>query len=154
MFGYYLIQCNKDVSVDEKFYNGYFPSTVMPEVYDSVAKWEFTHALDFPREKPHRVVLKASGCFSQEKILTMAQSETLLAILNDSANYQWGELGTPEVHYILLCYNPDGDCIGRTNIDLDGMAYSEPYLGRMKWGSLRNMQTVRELIYDIVNSTK
>jgi hypothetical protein len=38
--------------------------------------------------------------------------EQLLTILNDSTNYRWGELGTPEVHYYFTFHDHNDNIIG------------------------------------------
>ncbi|GAA0892747.1 hypothetical protein GCM10009122_24260 [Fulvivirga kasyanovii] len=70
----------------------------------------------------------------------------LLKFLNDSTSYQWGELGTPEIHYYLTYFDQGDNCIGLTTIDMEGMAYSYPMIARMKWGKLKEMDLIDKLI--------
>jgi hypothetical protein len=149
LYDFYKFKVLKTDTVDDAFYYGYFPNTVLPEAYDSICKFELNNRLDFPRIKPDKAILHSNNYLTPKKELTKVQIETILGILNDSSNYRWGELGTPEIHYFFTFHNLKGQCIGRTTIDLEGMAYSEPSLARMKWGGLKTMSEIEKLISEI-----
>jgi hypothetical protein len=149
LYDFHKFKTQKKDTVDDVFYYGYFPDTVLPETYDSMCKFEINNRLDFPRIKPDKVILHSNNYLTPKRELTQVQVETLLKILNDSSNYRWGELGTPEIHYFFTFLNLKGQCIGITTIDLEGMAYSEPSIARMKWGGLKTMNEVEKLINEI-----
>lgn len=73
-------------------------------------------------------------------------------LLNDSASYDWGELGTPEVHYYFTFHDKADKCIGVTTIDLLGQAYSCPPTARMKWGYLNKMGRVKGIMKRVSNN--
>jgi hypothetical protein len=70
----------------------------------------------------------------------------LLLILNDSTNYDWGELGTPYFDKYLIFYNSKDECIGLTEVSYDGQTYSHPSLIRMKWGLNNKINEIMEII--------
>ncbi len=139
-----------DFDIDEKFYESYFPETVMPEKYKSTVKFENESGKTFPRTIPKKIVLYSNNSFFNNKYkLDNDKSKQLLKILNDSASYEWGELGTPEVHYYFKYFDGNNNLIGYTTIDQKGMTYSQPYLGKMKWCGLRKINELNSLINEI-----
>ncbi|KOS06178.1 hypothetical protein AM493_09145 [Flavobacterium akiainvivens] len=91
-------------------------------------------------------LLHSQNYFSPGKRLAATQMEELLTLLNDSASYDWGELGTPEVHYYFTFHDNADKCIGVTTIDLLGQTYSYPPTAHMKWGLLNKMDRVKQII--------
>lgn len=139
-----------DFFIDEKFYENYSPETVMPENYKSIVKFENENGKTFPRTIPKKIILYSNYGFLKSKYeLDKDESKQLLKILNDSASYQWGELGTPEVHYYFKYLDDNNNLIGFTTIDQEGMAYSKPYLGKMKWCGMRKINEINSLINEI-----
>ncbi len=139
-----------ELDINEIFYFGYLPTTADPKNYDFLVENEDKNGYSFPRHEPKKVILFSNfNYWKSEYILTNEQSEKLLKILNDSNSYRWGELGTPEVHYYLKYYNDKNELIGFTKIDQEGMAYSEPYLTKMKWCGLKNIDEINKLISEI-----
>jgi hypothetical protein len=129
--------------------NNYTIETPQPETYDSLCRTEYNKGINFPVKKTAYATLHSIGFFGVANELSPKQMEQLLTILNDSTNYRWGELGTPEVHYYFTFHDHNDNIIGLTTIDVEGMAYSYPSLYRMKWGSLYKMDEVVKLIQDI-----
>lgn len=140
------------IDIDDKFYNNYHSTTVTKEEYENKCKFEDENQITFPRTNPYEVFLHSNRFLSSKKKLNQEQTQVLLTILNDSASYVWGEFGTPETHYYFTFVNSENEIIGVTTIDLIGMAYSEPYIGKMKWGQLANKEQLHNLIYDIENN--
>lgn len=78
-----------------------------------------------------------SNNFSFEKEeLNQTKTKDLLTILNDSANYTWFELGTPEYTKTIVYLDSDKNEIGYTQWEPNGEADSYPYRSLMKWGGL------------------
>lgn len=139
-----------ELDIEEKFYLGYSPSNADPKNYTFLVKNEDKNGYNFPRYEPKKTMLFSNNNYwKSEYILTSEQSKILLKILNDSNSYRWGELGTPEVHYYFKYYNDENEMIGYTKIDQEGMAYSEPYLTKMKWCGLKNIDEINKLISKI-----
>ena len=139
-----------ELDINEKFYFGYSPTTADPKNYNFLVEKEDKNEYRFPRNEPNKVILFSNyNYWKSEYILTDEQSRKLLKILNDSTSYRWGELGTPEVHYYFKYYNDKNELIGFTKIDQEGMAYSEPYLTKMKWCGLKNIDELNKLIRTI-----
>lgn len=141
-----------DIEVDNKFYNNYFPKTANPKIYKSLSFYENEKKLTFPRTYPKKVILYSNYSFLKSKQeLSKDEVETLFKILNDSTKYLWGELGTPEVHYYFKFFDERNNLIGVTKIDQEGMAYSEPYLAKMKWCGIKKIEEINNLIQKIEN---
>lgn len=139
-----------EYDIENKFYKNYFPESVNPKHYDSVASYENENNLNFPRNKPQRVILYSNYNLLKNKYeLNKEEGAKLLKILNDSTKYGWGELGTPEVHYYFKYFDENNNLIGITKIDQEGMAYSEPYLAKMKWCRIKNISEINNLIKEI-----
>ncbi|MBK6348178.1 MAG: hypothetical protein IPF68_19995 [Bacteroidales bacterium] len=128
--------------------NGYFAETPMIKEYDSLCKTEDEKGIFFPNKRVTYAKLTQNDFWKKSEILKGHELTELLEFLNDSSSYQWGELGTPEIHYYLTYFDQNDHCIGLTTIDLEGMAYSYPMTARMKWGMLKEMKLIDELIFE------
>ncbi|AFR34853.1 hypothetical protein [Riemerella anatipestifer] len=136
--------------IENKFYRNYFPEIANPKTYSSLVEIENSKKITFPRWKPKKIVLYSNHNLLKNKYeLKPEESFRLLKILNDSTKYEWGELGTLEVHYYFKYFDENNNLIGITKIDEEGMAYSEPYLIKMKWCRLKNINEVNDLIREI-----
>ena len=60
-------------------------------------------------------------------------------MLNDSASYEWGEVGTFIHDKIILFYDKSGKIIGMTEMDDGFQTYSVPSTKTMKWGTLSKL---------------
>jgi len=130
--------------------NSYSYSSLTPSKneYDSLCKIENEKGLFFPLKEVEFAKLTKNDLWKKSKIIRGEELTELLEFLNDSTNYAWGELGTPEIHYYLTYYNKNDNCVGLTTIDLEGMAYSYPSIARMKWGLLKEMKLIDKLIFE------
>ena len=126
--------------------NGYFAETPLPNEYDSLCKIENEKGIFFPSRKVKYAKLTKNNFWKKPEIINGKELTELLEFLNDSTSYQWGELGTPEIHYYLTYFDQNDNCVGLTTIDLEGMAYSYPMIARMKWGLLKEMKLIDKLI--------
>ena len=72
----------------------------------------------------------------ERKRIDLSTTNIILDILNDSANYEWGEFGTPEYSSELIYYDKNDVPLGYSAIDLLGEFDSYPYRSLMKWGKL------------------
>lgn len=138
-----------NIAIKDEFYENYQIEVSMPEDYNEKCDFEDRNNITFPRTKPDKIFLHSNGLIKRKKKLNQKQTEELLTILNDSASYVWGEFGTPETHYYFIFLNVENEIIGVTKVDLIGMAYSEPYIAKMKWGQLGKKEKLHKLIYDI-----
>lgn len=78
----------------------------------------------------------------------LIETERILKILNDSKNYDWGEIGTAYYDKILVFYDENQNEIGYVNISLDGEIDIFPNLALTKWGLLSD-KGFRELVIAI-----
>ncbi|MEM6687622.1 MAG: hypothetical protein AAF617_17725, partial [Bacteroidota bacterium] len=106
----------------------YSVETPWPKAYDSLCKIEDEKGIYFPTKKVEYAHLTKNNFWKTTERLKTDELKTLLTILNDSASYDWGELGTPEIHYYITFYDQNDNCIALTTIDLEGMAYSHPMI--------------------------
>ncbi|MFA7444785.1 MAG: hypothetical protein WCY89_02480 [Flavobacteriaceae bacterium] len=142
-----------NITIKDEFYESYQTDVSMREDYKEKCDFENKNAITFPRTKPDKVFLHSNGLIKYKRRLDQNHVDELLTILNDSANYVWGEFGTPEFQYYFTFVNAENKIIGITKIDLIGMAYSEPYIAKMKWGQLDKMEKLHNLIYDIEDNS-
>ncbi len=126
--------------------NSYFAETPLESQYDSLCKMENETGIFFPGKGVKYAKLTKNNFWKKSEIVKGKELTELLEFLNDSASYQWGELGTPEIHYYLTYFDQNDNCIGLTTIDSEGMAYSYPMIARMKWGMLKEMKLIDKLI--------
>ncbi|MCD1118456.1 hypothetical protein [Chryseobacterium turcicum] len=139
-----------DFEIEKIFYKNYFPEPANTKTYASSLIYENENSLTFPRNKPQKIILYSNHNWLKNKYeLNDDESSKLLKILNDSTKYRWGELGTPEVHYYFKYFDEKNNLIGITKIDQEGMAYSEPYLAKMKWCEIKNINEINNLIKEI-----
>ncbi len=64
------------------------------------------------------------------------ETERILKIINDSASFDWGEIGTPYYDKIIVFFDKNKNEIGYVNISLDGEIDVFPNLAHTKWGLL------------------
>jgi hypothetical protein len=84
--------------------------------------------------------------FDREAI-KRSETDKLLEIFNDSSSYQWGEYTTPEYDKTVVFYGDSGGEFGYLLLDTEGGATrAYPYRSVMKWGVLRNLQEVLNLL--------
>ena len=77
-----------------------------------------------------------------------SETARILKILNDSKNYDWGEIGTPYYDKILVFYDENQNEVGYVNISLDREIEIFPNLALTKWGLLSD-KGFRELVIAI-----
>jgi len=126
-------KCKKQI--DKKFPSVEIP---FPENYDSLCMQETANNISFPRVKPSYAVLHFDKFYKSDIRLTFEQMNDIILILNDTANYRWGELGTPYFDRVITFHDNEGNCIGITYFDFDGQTYSYPFNAKMKWGGMKN----------------
>lgn len=148
----YKFEAFPNITIEDKFYESYQTEVAMREDYKEKCDFENRNSITFPRTKPDKVFLHSNGLIKHKNKLNKKQVNELLTILNDSTNYVWGEIGTPEVHYYFTFHNSKDEIIGVSKIDLEGMIYSEPYIAKMKWGRFDKMRKIHNLINDIKNN--
>jgi hypothetical protein len=120
------------------------------ENYASEYSAEVTRNMNFPPGQVHKAV-SSKGFFSLDKTLSHSETNTLLHILNDTASYRWGEIGTFIADRHIVFYDSAHNPIGITLLEEEGgsQSYSYPYLKRMKWCQLTReaMDKVNELAF-------
>lgn len=92
--------------------NNYRVETPSLENYDSLCNLE--KDIFFPSRNVKYAKLTKNNFWKQSKTIKGKDLKELLQVLNDSASYEWGELGTPEIHYYISYYNEDNKCVGVT----------------------------------------
>ncbi len=122
------------------------------ETYEHDCRIEFKNNVKFPIDKPYYAKLHFARFLKPTKNLNKSQTETILKILNDTASYVWGELGTPYFDSHFTFHDKDGNCIGYTAFSFDGQTYSTPSLAKMKWGFLTDK--ARVILMETINLDK
>ena len=97
---------------------------------------EFKQGIQFPLDKPVSAKLHFDQWIKPPKTLDANQAAIVLGILNDTASYKWGEIGTPHFDRHFSFHDKDGHCIGYTDFSFEGQTYATPHLAKMKWGML------------------
>jgi hypothetical protein len=126
--------CNIDAGLFKEVYEQ--GEAAEKEVYAKQYEDELKHNLTFPLGEVDKVVV-TKGYFSLDHTVKKEHVSQLIKLLNDTASYVWGEVGTFLPGKKLVFYDAANKPLGITNIDEDGtFTYSYPYLRRMKWGTL------------------
>jgi len=109
----------------------------LKELYEKQCQIELKVQLIFPLGKVSKAVV-SKGYFGFDKMLSLSNTNKLLRIINDSASYEWGEVGTFIWDNEIIFYDLYGNRIGLVMIEEEGgkQIESYPYLKRTKWGSL------------------
>lgn len=141
---YFYPNLNKYTSVIDKNFN--YDEYSDPKTFTTDVKNEIDKGVKFPLENPEYVIVKSDKFWKPSRRLSNKKMKELLLILNDSTNYDWGELGTPYFDKYLIFYNSKDECIGLTEVSYDGQTYSHPSLIRMKWGLNNKINEIMEII--------
>jgi hypothetical protein len=107
------------------------------ENYSTQCQAEFDSNLLFPLGQVSKAVF-CKGFFSFDRTLSTDKTKRLIEILNDTASYVWGEVGTFIPDRAIVFYDKEGKPLGITELEEEGgrQSYSFPYLRRTKWGAL------------------
>lgn len=107
------------------------------ENYAAQCQAEFDSSVLFPIGQVSKAVF-CKGFFSLDKSLDADKTKRLVEILNDTASYAWGEVGTFLPDRAIVFYDKDNKPLGITELEEERglQSYSYPYLRRMKWGAL------------------
>ena len=106
------------------------------ESYVNDCSIEFKKRIQFAIDKPAFAKLHYIKATKPSRELSALQTDKVLAILNDTASYIWGEIGTPYYDCYFTFHDREGNCIGYTDFSFEGQTYSLPNLAKMKWGML------------------
>ena len=148
-FAFVTLNCCDDCKIEiKKRYKYDKTSTV--ENYFADCSLEFNKGIQFPLDKPVSAKIHFDRLTKPAEDLDIKQTETILKILNDTASYVWGEIGTPQFDRHFTFHDKEGNCIGYTDFSFDGQTYSTPSLAKMKWGMLTNK--ARETLMVTINS--
>ena len=91
--------------------------------------------------------------FNEKKYLLDEEFiEQFRAIVSDSSNFRWGELGTQHTCYIIEFLDSSDKLINRASITCGGMVSLEPSFGVTKWG-LMNHET-DSILFNLINKYK
>ena len=129
-----------------------YDKTSSIESYVDDCTLEFKNGIRFPLDEPVYAKIHFDKLTKPSKTLDSKQTETILRILNDTASYVWGEIGTPHFDRHFTFHDKAGYCIGYTDFSFDGQTYSTPSLAKMKWGMLTDK--ARETLMVTINSDK
>ncbi len=150
-FAFVTLNCCDDCKTEiKKRYK--YDKTSSIESYVDDCSLEFKNGIQFPLDKPVAAKLHFDKLTKLPKTLDIKQTETILKILNDTASYVWGEIGTPYFDRYFTFHDKHGNCIGYTDFSFDGQTYSTPSLAKMKWGMLTDK--ARETLMVTINSDK
>ncbi len=129
-----------------------YDKTSSIDSYSDDCALEFKKGIQFPLDRPVSAKLHFNKLTKLPKNLDSKQTEIILRILNDTASYVWGEIGTPYFDRYFTFHDKKGNCIGYTKFSFDGQTYSTPSLAKMKWGMLTDKS--RKALMVTVNSEK
>ena len=129
-----------------------YDKTSSIENYIEDCALEFKNGIQFPIDKPVIAKMHFDKLTKATKTLDSKQTEIILKILNDTASYVWGEIGTTHFDRHFTFYDKAGYCIGYTDFSFDGQTYSTPSLAKMKWGMLTDK--AREILMATFNSDR
>lgn len=76
------------------------------------------------------------------------ETQRILKIINDSTNFDWGEIGTPYYDKIIVFFDKNKNEIGYINVSFDGQIDVFPNLTHTKWGLLSD-KGFKELVIAI-----
>ncbi len=106
------------------------------ELYKQQCESEIKAHLEFPLGKVDKIIV-TNGFFSIDHTVEKKNIPLVLKLLNDTASYVWGEVGTFIPGKKIIFYDSRNNPVGITHIDKEEVfTYSHPYLCRMKWGTL------------------
>lgn len=130
----YLTHPSKDI-VSKHIY--VFGDVATQQNYTKECEKEIKSKMNFPLAHVTKAVLD-NGFFSFDKSFSEAETVKILALLNDSASYAWGEVGTFISDRRIVFYDEHHQIIAYTELEQDNgkQTYSYPYLKRFKWGNL------------------
>ena len=130
----YFLTIKPKKQINKKFSSVKTPSS---ENYDFLCMQETASNITFPRISPSYAVLHFDKFYKADIRLTFEQMNDIIVVLNDTANYCWGELGTPYFDRVITFHDNKGYCIGITYFDFGGQTYSYPLNAKMKWGGMK-----------------
>jgi hypothetical protein len=81
------------------------------------------------------VMYNRSFPFSNHKF-DQIETERILKIINDSASFDWGEIGTPYYDKIIVFFDDAKKECGYLDVSLDGQIIVFPNIAVTKWGFL------------------
>ena len=118
-----------------------------PSTYVKDCKLEDERKFTFPMTKPAYAILYKDKLFSTTRKLSTGNLNTLVRLLNDTTNYKWGEIGTPEYDRYVVMYNSNDKCVGLLHISYDGTVQADPYIKKMKWGMVNEkaLEKIKEI---------
>ena len=124
-----------------------------PDMYKADVRKEEKSHIRFPLRPPAYAVVEYKAPWKLSRTLTFDETEELTALLNDTASYVWGEVGTAEYDVHITFYDSMDKVIGLTNVDYDnvGQTYSYPTVKRMKWGG--PTKTALNRLIEIIEGT-
>ncbi len=136
LLAYVFISCSSTLDADS-FREVYKPGEAADQdLYKKQCAAEMNSKLEFPLGAVEKVIVD-KGCFSFRHRVANKNIPRIVAILNDTSSYIWGEVGTFMLGKQVVFYDKEDKALGMTNIDIGGVCtYSYPYLRRMKWGAL------------------
>jgi hypothetical protein len=109
------------------------------ESYISDCRFETDHHITFPFQKPAYALAHISDSKPGEpRRLKTEELNFLIKIINDSASYGWGEVGTPYFDKYITFHNKAGRCIAIMDVSYDYQTESTPTIAKMKNGRLRD----------------
>lgn len=134
-FAFLTLNCCDDCKTEIKKRCKY-EKTPTIESYVDDCTLEFKNGIRFPLNEPVYAKIHFDNLTKPSKTLDRRQTAIILRILNDTASYVWGEIGTPHFDRHFTFHDKTGYCIGYTDFSFEGQTYSTPSLAKMKWGML------------------
>ena len=109
------------------------------ESYVSDCRFETDHHITFPFQKPTYALVHVNDSKPGEpRQLKPDALNLLIKIINDTASYDWGEVGTPYFDKYITFHNKAGRCIAIMDVSYDYQTESTPTIAKMKNGRLKD----------------
>lgn len=114
------------------------------DTYDKLVRNDIKQYGGFLTREAHHCVLIENSFPYFRHTFDSRSTQRIIAVLNDTASYRWGEVGTPYFDQTIVYYDSSESVIGYSSVSYDGQVYSYPYRALTKWGGLSD-QGFRDL---------
>lgn len=115
-----------------------YKSEVVQEIEDYSLIVSKSNSRKFPIKVPNKAIVVKNNLFRTSNHIQETDLKEIILLLNDSANYKWGEIGTPYFDIDIFYFDENNKAIGVTKFSYDGQTYSYPHIPVMKWGLLQS----------------
>jgi hypothetical protein len=135
--GYFFIAYPDTDRIESAIKNPVHESEVSDlETYDRLVKKDIQLYGGFLTKEAHHCTLIENNFPYFRHSFDSLSTQRIIAVLNDTSSYEWGEIGTPHIDQTIVYYDRSGTVIGYSSVSYDSQVYSYPYRALTKWGYL------------------